>query len=172
MRKCACGNQVANNARSCPKCGHRFTSGPVKFLAWFFGITIGLGVLGAIIGQREESPHTSISSATVLDSKGKPVPSGASNDAELLIARCGQPSKDSTSANDDPRPPIQVRIVEYNGKQLRFLFIPGKDTKVGDPPPYKWSLVGITDMTAIDPAKARVVMPSEAISRMPCWAAK
>jgi hypothetical protein len=56
MKKCACGNQVANNARTCPKCGHRFTSGLVKFLAWFFGIAVGLGMLGAIIGGRSDGP--------------------------------------------------------------------------------------------------------------------
>src|ERR1700758_5265984 len=51
MRQCECGNQVANNAKACPKCGHRFTGGIVKFLAWFFGILMGLGILVAIIGE-------------------------------------------------------------------------------------------------------------------------
>ena len=49
MRKCKCGNDVADNAKACPKCGHRFTSGPVKFLAWVLGIFFGLGVLGSMM---------------------------------------------------------------------------------------------------------------------------
>jgi hypothetical protein len=164
MRKCACGNQVANNARTCPKCGHRFTSGPVLFLAWFLGISIGLGLLAAILGQSNES-----SSNPITDSKGRAVPVGVSNDAELLIARCGQPSSDDSTDHDNPRPPIPSRIVEYKKQRLRFLFIPGGGSKLGDPPPYKWKFVGVTDMTAANPSKARVVNPSEAVRRMPCW---
>ncbi len=166
MRKCNCGNDVANNARTCPKCGHRFTRGPVKFLAWFLGITVGLGVLGAIIGQMGESPS---SSAVITDTKGRPVSPGVTNDAELLLARCGQPSTDDSTENDNPRPPIPSRIIEYKKQRLRFMFIPGGTAKLGDPPPYKWKLIGITDMTATDPSKARVVKPSEAVRRMPCW---
>jgi len=50
-----------------------------------------------------------------------------------------------------------------------MMFIPGGGANVGDPPPYNWKLIGITDMTATDPAKARVVISSEAVKRMPCW---
>ena len=56
MRKCKCGNMVANNARFCPKCGHRFTSGCTMALAWFFGISIGLGILVAIISPTNQTP--------------------------------------------------------------------------------------------------------------------
>src|ERR1700730_12190753 len=51
MRKCKCGNPVANNAKACPKCGHRFTSGPVLVLAWFFGVVIVVAFVGAITGS-------------------------------------------------------------------------------------------------------------------------
>jgi len=172
MRKCECGNQVADNAKACPKCGHRFTSGPVKFLAWFFGISIGFGVLGAIIGQMGQAPSSTVPSPTVTDSKGRRVPPGVTNDAELLIARCGHPSSDDSTAYDDPRPPIPSRIVEYRKHRLRFMFIPGGNAHLGDPPPYQWKLLGVTDMTAADPSQARVVTPSEAVRRMPCWSGK
>lgn len=57
MKKCECGNQVADNAKTCPKCGHRFTSGAVKIVAWIFGILVGLIVLSAIIStQTGDSP--------------------------------------------------------------------------------------------------------------------
>jgi hypothetical protein len=51
MRKCNSGNDLANNALVCPKCGHRFTSAPVKILAWFFVIATGIGLLAAMIGE-------------------------------------------------------------------------------------------------------------------------
>jgi hypothetical protein len=91
------------------------------------------------------------------------------NDAELLLAHCGQPSSDDSAENDDPRPPIPSRIIEYKEKRLRFMFVPSGVAKLGDPPPYKWELIGITDMSAVDPSKARVVTRSEADKRMPCW---
>jgi hypothetical protein len=56
MRKCKCGNMVANNARFCPKCGHRFTSGCTMALAWFFGITIGLGIVQTHSGTPKPEP--------------------------------------------------------------------------------------------------------------------
>ena len=48
---CTCGNQVASNARFCPRCGKRFTHKFVKLLSWFFGIIIGFGILMAVISQ-------------------------------------------------------------------------------------------------------------------------
>jgi hypothetical protein len=61
MRKCECGNDVANNARVCPKCGYRFTSGLVKAV-WFLGIVIGLGLLGAMIGKNtSQNSHSNTS---------------------------------------------------------------------------------------------------------------
>jgi hypothetical protein len=168
MRKCKCGNDVANNAKVCPECGHRFTSGFVTLLA-FLVVTIGIAVIIANIGS---SGPSSAPKAAVTDSKGRPVPVGVTNDAELLIARCGKPSKDDSTANDVPRPLIPSRTVEYRKHRLRFMFIPGGNTRLGDAPPYKWKLVGATDMTASDPSKARVVMPSEAVRRMPCWSGK
>jgi hypothetical protein len=172
MRKCKCGNDVARNAKFCSKCGHRFTSGFVKFIAWSVGIFFGLPFLLVIIGQSAQTPTTASANPAVTDSIGRAVPAGVSNDADLLVARCGRPTSDESSANDDPRPPIPSRVVEYQREKLRFLFVPGNGTSLGDPPPYKWKLVGMTDMTAADPSEARVVPPAEAVGRMPCWAGK
>jgi len=91
----------------------------------------------------------------------------ATDDAQIILSQCGKPSKDSSTAYDKPRPPMVTRIIEYRQQKLRYLFIP-RNGKVGDPPPYQWKLVGITDMGARDPSKARVVDVSEAQSRMPC----
>jgi|SRR6266850_120731 len=98
--------------------------------------------------------------------------STATNEAELLIERCGRPSNDDSAENDIPRPPIPSRVVEYKKQRLRFLFIPGGTAKLGDAPPYQWKLVGVTDMSSADPSTARVVSASEAARRMPCWSGK
>jgi len=54
MKKCKCGIQVGNNARACPKCGHRFTGGPVKFLAWF--IIAGAVLFGVKAMMNQDGP--------------------------------------------------------------------------------------------------------------------
>src|SRR5690348_1521710 len=67
MRRCSCGNDVADNARFCPKCGHRFTSRPVKMLAWIFGLIFGCAVLGGIISAvvgNESSSNESVRAGT------------------------------------------------------------------------------------------------------------
>ena len=45
MRNCKCGNQVADNAKACPKCGHRFTGAFTKLVAWVCAAFLGLMVL-------------------------------------------------------------------------------------------------------------------------------
>lgn len=48
MRKCECGNQVANNAKSCPKCGHRFTSDLTKLVAALFAACFGIVIIALV----------------------------------------------------------------------------------------------------------------------------
>jgi hypothetical protein len=175
----ACGFENPSSHNFCKKCGVQLSNLPAvapakkKTRIWLiFVVLIAVYLVFkfvSLIGEPGGSSSTVTVSPGPADSKGGAVPPGVTNDAELLIARCGRPSSDDTTANDNPRPPIPTRIIEYRRQRLRFLFIPGKDTNLGDPPPYKWSLFGTTDMTAKDPAKARVVMPSEAVARMPCW---
>jgi hypothetical protein len=98
-----------------------------------------------------------------------PAQSIYTDDADRLIARCGRPSLDDSTADDKPRPPIPSRWIEYDQQKLRFMFIPGAGAKLGDLPPYHWGLTGITDITARDPSQARAIMPHEALERMPCW---
>jgi hypothetical protein len=61
MRKCTCGNAVANNATACPHCGHRFTRGSVKVLAWFIGIMGVLGIIGVASHPSNDVPSPAIS---------------------------------------------------------------------------------------------------------------
>jgi len=160
----------ASNANFCPKCGASIlaivpTTEKKKGMGCFAGgclvsviAMFSLILLGALLKDSHPTESTTSTPAT------------ASDDAALLLSRCGAPSSDDSTAYDDPRPPIPSRIIEFSAKRLRFMFIPSG--KLGDPPPYKWKLIGIADMAAIDPSKARVVQPDEAIRRMPCWSSK
>jgi hypothetical protein len=56
MRNCRCGNQVADNARACPKCGHRFTGGFTKFVAWACAVFFGLIFLVVTIDSYFDTP--------------------------------------------------------------------------------------------------------------------
>src|SRR5713101_5588217 len=56
MRKCKCGNDVASNAKACPKCGHRFTGAFTKFVAWIFAAFFGLILLVVIIDSHFDTP--------------------------------------------------------------------------------------------------------------------
>jgi hypothetical protein len=60
MRNCKCGNTVANNARFCPKCGHRFTSTSTLVIAWVLGI---FGVFVILMMSLANSGSTSSGSA-------------------------------------------------------------------------------------------------------------
>jgi hypothetical protein len=113
-------------------------------------------LLGAIIGC--DDLHRS-------DSLGRAVPASVADDAELLLSRCGKPSKDDSTANDAPRPPIPSRIIEYRKQRLRILFVPSEP--VGDPPPYHWKLVGVVDIPSNTATDAKT-----AIKRLACWAGK
>jgi hypothetical protein len=140
-------------------------------------IIAGLAIVGIVLlkmtvchpSPRSDADNTPTPTSTLTDSKGRPVPLGVTNDAELLLARCGTPSLDDSTENDNPRPPIPSRIIEYKKQRLRFMYIPGAGATMDDPPPYQWKFVGITDMSAPDPANARVVSPTEALKRMPCF---
>jgi hypothetical protein len=91
MRKCKCGNQVASNAKSCPQCGHRFTSAMAKGLAWFIGFICLVSVLGVVMGGSQSSNYVpskpaagvrAASSAPAAAPKPK-----AKSPADLIAAR-------------------------------------------------------------------------------------
>ena len=71
MRKCKCGNQVANNAKACPQCGHRFTSGFVRFLGWSFLAVFVISFIGVLAGTN--STNTTQSAPVVAAAPAPPV---------------------------------------------------------------------------------------------------
>jgi len=92
MRKCKCGNDVANNAKACPKCGHRFTSGFVKFLAVMFGFC----VLVAIIAMIAAGPNANVQSAP------SPAQQAANQKEEAAFQRAVQGAKQLRDSMRNP----------------------------------------------------------------------
>ena len=91
----------------------------------------------------------------------------ATDQAELILSRCGKPSRDESTAYEQPRPPVPSRVIEYADQKLRFLLAPAEGVNLDGPPPYPWQLIGVTDVKGPD-EKGRAVELPEAKERMPC----
>jgi hypothetical protein len=93
MKKCLCGQILATNARACPHCGNRFTHPFVSILAWFFAISIGLGLIGLLL-----------LSSQMLTTVTNPMPSSIAvsrintgpDEAAWVIKNCGKPDREFT----------------------------------------------------------------------------
>ncbi len=92
-------------------------------------------------------------------SNSPPAAPRPTDDAELFISQHGPPDKQDSTDYDVPRPPIPSRFLVYEAEHVRVLYIP--DAKVGEPPPYKWKLVGFQD-----DRDNRVLQPAEAVERL------
>ncbi len=104
-------------------------------------------------------------SSEQTDSKGRPLPVNVTNDAELLVYRCGTPDEILDSSNDDPRPPIPARILTYRKAHLKFAYVP--DAAMGTPPPYHWKLFGVID-TRTNKAVSADDLQGTLQQRLPC----
>jgi len=155
MRKCECGNDVADNARTCPKCGHRFTSGSVRFLTWFIVVAAACVVIGLMLSNDSPTPAP----APVA-----PAPTGAQKSAEAnasataqgdqaakLISQCGKPDRDFTK-NEGGQP---IRHMIYKKKNVELMY-----SRQGIP---AWALVGIFKANADENMDTE-----EANRRLPC----
>ena len=90
----------------------------VALLAVFFGIgIIGIFISAYISGTTPNSQNR--------DSLGRPLAASVTNDAELLLSRCGRPDSDISTENDTPRPPIPTRLIEYRRQRVKVVFVPG-----------------------------------------------
>lgn len=105
---------------------------------------------------------TSQSSARVEAPATVAAPAPA-DDAELVIARCGTPAKDDSTANDNPRPPIPTLILDYPKAKLHVIFTPVG--KLDTPPPIRWRFLAFTDTKTDEPVHA-----VDAAKRLPCLA--
>ena len=125
----------------------------------------GGAILICIVWLASNSPNNSQPAST--DSAGRAIPASITNDAELLIYRCGKPDTDYSGENEVPRPLIPPRLITYKKAHLRFAYIPGGDSKVGDPPPYKWKVVGVVD-TKTEKAIKAGNLETTLRARLPC----
>lgn len=50
----ACGNQVSDDAKSCPKCGHRMKA-PSRWYLWVLGVPLGGFLIMMVIGAASNS---------------------------------------------------------------------------------------------------------------------
>src|SRR5262249_47211787 len=71
--------------KACPQCGHRFTSGFVKFIAWSFGIFFLLVVMIAVVDSSNTTQ--SASTSTVSTPAASPAPAKPKTPAEMVAAR-------------------------------------------------------------------------------------
>lgn len=117
-------------------------------------------------GHQETTPSSE--SSEKRDSLGRILPATVTNDAELLLFRCGRPSSDQSSEYEDPRPPIPTRLIKYKKSGLMFVYSPGKGTKLFDPPPYRWTLLGITDLRT-NKMVAAGTLKATIQKRLPCF---
>lgn len=71
-----CGNPVSDKAEACPKCGakqRKKTSLFVKILAWFFGITILLAVIGSFSNSEKQATNSNQTVKDNIENSGKTV---------------------------------------------------------------------------------------------------
>src|SRR5215470_4492745 len=145
----ACGKEISASDAFCNSCGHSLqASSPTNYRVvnkpngWSLNkiviVIFSIAILAAIVRvatvSNEGSGTSPQNSTTPTDSVGRTIPSSVTNDAELLIYRCGTPDTDESAENDVPRPPIPPRMLTYKKAHLRFAYIPS-DSKIGDPPP-------------------------------------
>ena len=120
MRKCKCGNDVARNAKACPKCGHRFTGTFTKALAWFFGIIVGFALLSGIIGSSSNTtsapatPQTPEQAAAAQEAAKQKAAADAKKEARFQFAVAGAKQLRESMRNPDAFKLSQV-LVMANG---------------------------------------------------------
>jgi hypothetical protein len=163
-----CGGEIGPNALYCPNCLVPIAQPPRRrrpgTLSLFLGVTLLFGspcawvIAGQYRGRigKAVEPAATVHAASLHTAK-------AVNQAEALIRQCGPPDHDVSTAYNDPRPPIPFRAMTYSNQHLQFAFVPGGDARIGDPPPYTWTLSGILDTTT----NHRLTLP-EAADRMGC----
>lgn len=150
--------RVQNEIGSCPYFVVRYRI-MGKLLVGLFIVFVCLGMNGC-----DSAPAP----ANASDSLGRSVPASVTNDAELLVYRCGKPDKVLDTSEDDPRPPIPSRIMTYQKAHLKIAYIPGGP--FDQPPPYHWKIMGVID-TRTNTAVSADKLQSTLQSRLPCMLA-
>lgn len=149
MKKCKLAHECADNAKACPICGHRFTGLVTKIVAGWFILAFIIVLVASLSTTHESASQTQATSRS-------------DGQVEALISRCGMPSKDESSENENPRPIIMTRILDYRKANVRFIFFP--DSAPDSPPPYRWKLSLMSDL------KGKGLTAKDVRRRLPCMA--
>jgi hypothetical protein len=157
-----CGAQVAGAGVFCAECGKSLSSpapsrspAPTTSKRTVSGKTIGIALGAAFLLILIMK---SCGDSTTQTEKS------AANDATSMITKCGIPDEDYSSENENPRPVLPMRTLEYKSQNIRFVFTPPDDTKVGATPPYRWTLSMVLDTVTNEPLDIQI-----ALKRMPCF---
>lgn len=174
-----CGKEAGASDSFCLGCGRPLSdTEPVQSITYraptknrgLLGKTIAIVFVVVFVGAiiRVATVIYEQSAATSTESSGRPIPSSVGNDAELLLSRCGVADKDWSTQYDDPQPAIATRFITYKKAHLKFAYIPGGGSKVNDPPPYTWKMIGIID-TRTNKAVTAEHLKSTLETRLPCY---
>src|ERR1700687_2720290 len=108
----ACKCPLPENSRFCNQCGTAVphavrssakpTGKQIRASKLIGGLLIGLSSLGLLLVLSSFKGNQSVpsSAASTITT------SGTQDEANMLISKCGDPSSDSSSENEYPRPPI------------------------------------------------------------------
>lgn len=122
------GPEAVSSATDGPSSGAKPLSQTRMALLWSVVAVAGIGLIVAVITQ--ESPKESVRPRPFAFAKG--------DDVGTLIARCGTPDADVSSADEVPRPLVVTRILTYRTPHLKAVYVPDRN----GPPPYaSWRLV-------------------------------
>lgn len=153
MTQCLyCNGEIGPNALYCPNCLVPIAQPPRRRRPGTLSLCLGVSLLfgspcaWVIAGQYRNQIGKAVRSAAVVHAASIHTVK-AVNQAESLLRQCGPPDNDVSTAYNDPRPPIPFRVISYDSEHLKFAFVPGGGAKIGDPPPYVWTLSGILDTT-------------------------
>jgi predicted nucleic acid-binding Zn ribbon protein len=164
-----CGGELSEDALFCPRCLVPITPRKRRWRpdtsALVLGVFLAIGIPCAwvISGSRQQSKLVRAPTMLATVHAAAPPNLPARDEAQELIQSCGLPSRDFSTANNDPRPPIPFRVLDYRSQHLQFAFIPGGGAQIGDPPPYHWALSGILDTTT-----NQRITSEQAAERMSC----
>lgn len=154
MTKCKeCGKEVSSTAEMCPHCGHKpkRTSGCAMIAAVFIAVVVVVSVVARCSGS-DSTPTTASTPA--------PAVAQPRDDLEVFVQRFGEPDSDTSTENEQPRPPIVTRRLVYAKERVRAVYVP--DAPATSAPPYaKWKLMGFQDERS-----NAVLQPAEAVERL------
>jgi hypothetical protein len=139
----------------CPSCGRvpKANFGPSYGLSWIF-LLVGLMVVLFWAGVRNSQ-----TAATAVS----PAQAPPSDDATILVQRCGTPDSDTVVPGRSDTKSLERRWLVYNSAKVRAGFERDSHVELDSPRPALWKNAGYFDATSKKPLGAKQVL-----KRLPC----